>query len=282
MAPFPLVPSARVSRLSERRSGWYNLGVRLSPPLLLEANGVRFRFGEAPEVLRGVALQVHSGEILALIGPGGAGKSVLMKALGGLLVPTAGEVRYAGEPLGAWLTPHREKAFRREVGMSFQSGGLFDSWTAGENLVFAARELLGLGDRQAEALARTALGDVGLERAFDKPIAALSGGMQRRLGVARALLSGPKLVLLDDPTAGLDPVTARAITGLIKDVASRRRTAVVLATTDVARAFEIGDRVAFLWEGQALACARPDELRTSRERPLYQFLRGLPAEERSA
>lgn len=246
---------------------------------LLEARALRHRFSTASqETLRGVTLEVGAGELIGLIGPGGSGKTVLLRCLGGLLSPSAGEVRFLGEPLASWLTRRREKALRRHLGMSFQSGGLFDSLSAEENLAFAARELLDLQEGPALERAHAALQEVGLLDARRAAVESLSGGMQRRLGLARALIPNPRLALLDDPTAGLDPVTSRAITELIKEVSARHGTTVVIATTDVARAFEIGDRVAFLWEGVIAACAPPAELRQSRERSLYQFLRGLSAD----
>lgn len=180
-------------------------------------------------------MELSAGECVAILGPGGSGKSLLLKMLAGLFVPDRGSIRVQGR-----------------VNMAFQKGGLFDWLTTEENLLFALKEIESVTGPPAKARALAALREVGLEGQGDKPVDALSGGMQKRLGLARALVTRPGLVLFDEPTAGLDPVTARQVNALLKQMQLSHRISSVVATSDPVQARQLGDRVGFLHEGRLI------------------------------
>jgi phospholipid/cholesterol/gamma-HCH transport system ATP-binding protein len=201
-------------------------------------DNVRLGFDEG-EILRGLNFRVAAGETKVLIGETGAGKTLALKLAAGLLCADEGSVRVLGEDLGA-LTEQQLYAFRRKIGFVFQEGALFDSLTVGENVAYRLREDR-LAEDEIETRVREALRFVELEETIEKMPAELSGGMQRRVGIARALIDRPAIVLYDSPTAGLDPITSQTIMTLILRLRDSQGVTSLLATHRLQDAFGLAN-----------------------------------------
>jgi phospholipid/cholesterol/gamma-HCH transport system ATP-binding protein len=201
------------------------------------------------EVLRGVDLEVRRGETLVVLGGSGSGKSVLLKHVNGLLRPDRGEVEVLGCPVSG-MREMELVELRRRVSYVFQNGALFDSFTVGENVAFSLVE----GDGQDRVVVAARVGEllarVGLPGTEDLSPADLSGGMRKRVAIARGLALRPEVILYDEPTAGLDPLTGLAITRLIHEVRDETGATSIVVTHDLTLARELGGRIAFLEEGR--------------------------------
>lgn len=245
-------------------------------PALLEVRGVWKSFGETA-VLRGVDLALREGELLALLGPSGCGKSVLLKLVVGLLEPDAGEVLLRGRALSS-LSPEELQHARRSVGMLFQQGALFDSMSVHDNVAYGLREHLRheLTEEQVTERVRWALRAVGLAAAEQLMPGELSGGMSRRVSLARTIALRPELVLYDEPTMGLDPINTARIGRLITRLRSSLGSSALVVTHDLKLAFSIADRVALLDEGRIVAQGTPEELRASAVPVVREFLASRP------
>ena len=222
-------------------------------------------------VLRGVNLEVQTGETLVLLGGSGSGKSVLLKHLNGLLRPDAGSVEVEGTRLET-LDEDALVPVRRQVSMLFQQGALFDSLSVGENVAFPLREHHMLPPDKIPARIAEALAMVGLENTERIMPAELSGGMRKRAALARALVLEPRVLLYDEPTTGLDPVVAAKINHLIRDLQRQLGLTAVVVTHDLASAFYVADRLAFLYEGRIRFTGTPAEARATTDAPLHEFL----------
>jgi phospholipid/cholesterol/gamma-HCH transport system ATP-binding protein len=222
-------------------------------------------------VLRGVTLDVHGGETLALLGGSGSGKSVLLKHMNGLLRADAGSVEVDGTPL-ATLDEDALVPVRKRVSMLFQQGALFDSLTVGDNVAFPIREHRLMPEADIPARIREALAMVGLEGSEHLMPSELSGGMRKRAALARALVLEPRALLYDEPTTGLDPVVAAKINHLIRDLQQRLGLTSVVVTHDLASAFYVADRIAFLYEGRIRFVGTTAEARATADPPLREFL----------
>lgn len=228
---------------------------------------------ESP-VLRGVDLRVEAGETFSVVGPSGTGKSVLLKTTIGLIMPDRGDVRIAGESVYHASREARER-LRRKVGYVFQNAALFDSMTVLENLWLALdddrnlRSVESCRDEAAELLEK-----VNLDRTvLDKYPAELSGGMRKRVGIARAIASRPKYLLYDEPTTGLDPVNAENIDRLIMELRRELGVTSIVVTHDLESAFQVGDRIALLYEGRIHACGTPDAILANDDPVVRKFVR---------
>jgi phospholipid/cholesterol/gamma-HCH transport system ATP-binding protein len=239
-------------------------------PSLIRCDRVEKAFRQKA-VLRGVTLDVRRGETLVLLGGSGSGKSVLLKHLNGLLRADAGTVEIEGVRLDT-LDEEGLVPVRRRVSMLFQQGALFDSLTVGDNVAFPLREHHMLPEHDVPKRVAEALAMVGLERSERLMPAELSGGMRKRAALARALVLEPKAVLYDEPTTGLDPVVGAKINHLIRDLQQRLGLTSVVVTHDLASAFYVADRIAFLYEGRIRFTGTPDEARASTDAPLHEFL----------
>ena len=240
--------------------------------VFLEMRGIRKSLGQN-EVLRGVDLEVRRGEILVLLGSSGGGKTVLMKHMAGLLQPDEGTVTLEGK-LMSGLSERELGWARRKVSMMFQGGALFDSMTVAENIAFPMKEA-GVKDRQELATrVAEALELVRLSGQEDKMPADLSGGMRKRVALARAVVNKPCCVLYDEPHAGLDPVTGDSIDHLIKDLARDHGITNVVVTHELRSVFRIADRIIFLKEGLIYWEGGPEELQTSADPVLANFVAG--------
>jgi phospholipid/cholesterol/gamma-HCH transport system ATP-binding protein len=239
---------------------------------LIELRNLRKSFG-AQQVLRGVDLSVRRGETLVILGASGGGKSVILKHCIGLMKPDAGDVRVEGTVIAS-PDGIDAQAMRRRMGMLFQGAALFDSMNAGENIVFAVREHHPeKAAAELDALTRRMLALVNLpESVATKMPAELSGGMKKRLGLARALALQPEILLYDEPTTGLDPVTSEVVNDLIRDMQRKLGVTSIVVTHDMASAFKIADRLAFLYEGRIIFTGTPDELRACEDPRVREFV----------
>ena len=239
---------------------------------LIRAQGLCKRFGEQ-DVLRGVDLDVMSGEVLAIVGRSGAGKSVLLKNLIGLLRPDRGSVVVADEDLHR-ARGRRLSRLRERFGMLFQGGALFDSLSVADNVAFPLREKTRQSPGQIADMVAEMLKSVGLQGMDDKFPAELSGGMRKRAALARALAHRPEIMLFDEPTTGLDPIMVRAIHRLIADTQQQFQYTAVVVSHEVPGIFEIASRVAMLHEGELLEVAAPSDFQASANPVVQQFIAG--------
>jgi phospholipid/cholesterol/gamma-HCH transport system ATP-binding protein len=229
------------------------------------------------EILRGIDLRVAKGSTCVILGRSGCGKSVLLKHLIGLLKPTSGEVTVDGERISS--LPERELSGpRKKIGVLFQSGALFDSMNVEENIAFPLREA-GWKDRQAirEKVAE-ALEMVDLAGEQEKMPENLSGGMRKRVGLARTVVSHPQCLLYDEPTTGLDPIASDSINRLIRRLQKRLQVTSVVVTHDMKTAFHTADQVAFLHEGRIYFDGAVEALRETRDSVLRNFIEGCSGE----
>ena len=222
-------------------------------------------------VLKDVNLDLHDRENLAVLGRSGSGKSVLIKCMVGLLKADAGEIQVLGYNVTS-LSAEKLNELRLQVGFSFQGSALYDSMTVRQNLEFPLKRNLGIYDRaQLEELVIKALKDVGLEHTIDQRPDELSGGMKKRIGIARTLILKPKIMLYDEPTSGLDPQTSEEINELILQVRERYNTASIIITHDVSCARQVSDRVIALIEGESKLEGTFEELRATNDTNLKHF-----------
>jgi phospholipid/cholesterol/gamma-HCH transport system ATP-binding protein len=222
-------------------------------------------------VLDDVSFAVPRSQAFCLLGRSGTGKSVTLRHIIGLVAPDTGHVFVDGRDLS--ILGRRELSeVRKRIGFLFQGAALFDSMTVGDNVAFPLRRHTRLREPDILQQARTRLADVGLEREFDKMPAELSGGMQKRVGLARAMALDPSILLVDEPSAGLDPVTAREIDELLLE-RKRRGTTLVVVTHNIPSARLLGDEIAVLHEGRILAQGSVEELDASSDPLVQSFMR---------
>ena len=225
-------------------------------------------------VLDGVNLHAPPASILALVGPGASGKSVLLKSVAGLLRPDRGDVFVDGVSLADKDEPGLAEV-RKGIGMLFQNYALFDYLTVGENIAFPLRRLFDLPEEEVQARVSERLARVSLPGFEDRIPRSLSGGQKKRVGIARATVARAPILLYDDPTAGLDPVTSQKIYDLIKGEQREQRGCVVMISSDVAGVLTIADRVAMLHRGKLVFEGSADEAKTSVDPLVRQFIHGL-------
>jgi phospholipid/cholesterol/gamma-HCH transport system ATP-binding protein len=224
-------------------------------------------------VLDGVDIDVAHGEALVIIGGSGTGKSVLLKHIIGLLKPDSGSVVVDGTAVET-LDNRQITEFRRKFGFSFQEGALFDSMTVWQNVAFPLQRLTRMSRQEIGERVEECLSMVRLEGTGDKMPSELSGGMRRRVGFARSVAHKPEILLFDEPTTGLDPVTTALIDEVIIELKERLETTTVTITHDMESAFRIGDRVAMLHKGKIIAAAPPEEFRRLADPRVQQFIHG--------
>ncbi|MEO8351446.1 MAG: ABC transporter ATP-binding protein [Chthoniobacteraceae bacterium] len=239
---------------------------------MIQTRDLRKALG-AQMVLRGVDLDVAHGETCVILGRSGCGKSVLLKHLIGLFRPTSGRVSIDGADI-TQLPEKKLLTVRRKVGMLFQSAALFDSMTVEQNLAFPLREA-GVRDRkEIDDRIAEALEMVDLSGAETKMPSTLSGGMRKRVGLARTIVGRPTCILYDEPTTGLDPITADSINHLIRRLQNRLRVTSVVVTHDMKTAFHTADHVVFLHEGRAYFDGHLDEMQAADDPVLTDFIEG--------
>lgn len=216
---------------------------------VIEIRDVSKSFGEN-HVLRGVNLDLYKEENLVVLGRSGTGKSVLIKLISGLLKPDQGNIEVLGEPVTE-LNDRELRELRLKIGFSFQNSALYDSMTVRENLEFPlVRNKRNLTRSEINHNVEEVLDGVGLSQAINQMPSELSGGQRKRIGIARTLILRPEIMMYDEPTAGLDPITCLEINGLINEVQERYKTASIIITHDLACAKEVGDRIVMLLDGK--------------------------------
>ena len=241
---------------------------------VLRFEGVSLHFGETPALVD-VSFEIHEGATRIILGSAGSGKTTLLKVALGLLRPDSGRVLVFGQDISG-LKEAELFDMRARVGVLFQEGGLFDSLTIEENVAYPLlnQRLLRVPPAEAQPRVEEALQFVELEHTLEKLPSELSGGMRRRVGIARAVVTGPPLVLYDSPTAGLDPITAHTIIDLIQSLHKKLRFTGIIVTHELARVFGIVERVALLYEGVIQFMGTPDEIMSSQDAVVQQFISG--------
>jgi phospholipid/cholesterol/gamma-HCH transport system ATP-binding protein len=222
-------------------------------------------------ILRGVDLEIPTGKITVILGPSGEGKTVLLKHIIGLLHPDQGKVIVDGIELSS-LDDRNLNDFRKKFGMLFQNGALFDSLTVEENVAFPLQEHTSLSAEEIAKKVQEKLTLVGLEKAIGKMPSELSGGMRKRVGLARAIALEPAIILYDEPTTGLDPLMTDAINHLIIDMQKRFKVTSVLISHDIESTFFVADYVAMLHEGKIIIKGTPEEIQKSDHPFVRKFL----------
>lgn len=239
----------------------------------LALQDVSMSFGDN-SVLKNVTVGVAKGECLVLVGPSGKGKTVVLKLFAGLLAPVAGKVMIDGEDLHQLHHSERERLLLH-MGMLFQKNALFDSLSVRENIAFPLREKSELTETEIQERVEYFLEQVGIAHARDLYPDEISGGMQKRLGIARALALKPEIVLYDDPTAGLDPITSRRIIELILKLRQENKSTVVAVTNDMARAYQMADRIAMVVDQELIVTGNQQQTLAHKDPRVAQFVRGL-------
>lgn len=229
-------------------------------------------FGEK-KVLQGVNLRLRHGETLAVIGQSGCGKSVLLKHIIGILKPDRGQVLVDGVDITRLNDDELHKVTRR-FGMLFQGSALFDSLTVGQNVSFGLERYTDLPVEKIKKLVRDSLAKVGLRGVENLMPFELSGGMKKRVGLARAIAYSPDIILYDEPSTGIDPIRADAINELIITLKEDLNVASIIITHDMSSAYKVADRIGMLYEGKIIEMGSPDEIRHSRNPVVQQFIHG--------
>ncbi|MGB2705460.1 MAG: ABC transporter ATP-binding protein [Candidatus Omnitrophota bacterium] len=232
------------------------------------------RFGDRA-VLNGVNLEIYKGEIFVIMGGSGCGKSTLLRHIIGTIKPDSGKVYLLGRDITGLPEDEMDK-IKKRIGMSFQGSALFDSMTVGENVSLALREHTKLEENVINIVVKIKLELVGL-RGFENFMPSeLSGGMKKRVGLARAIAMDPEIVFYDEPTAGLDPIVAGVIDKLILDLSKKLSITSVVVTHDMGSAFRIADRIAMLYEGRVVEIGTKEEIKQSKNGVVRQFIAGNP------
>ncbi len=236
----------------------------------IELTGIHKAFGGLA-VLRGIDLSVQEGEVLTILGGSGSGKSVMLKHMIGLLRPDRGSIHVEGRD----ATGYSERQWidiRRRVGYVFQGSALFDSLSVRENVAYPLREHLDLKEEEIDERVAECLESVDLAGIEAKMPAELSGGMKKRVGVARAIALRPQAILYDEPTTGLDPANCRRIGNLINELQSRLRITSLVVTHEIELCLSVSDRIVLLRDGKLVIDMTPDEFRSSRDPEILEFL----------
>jgi phospholipid/cholesterol/gamma-HCH transport system ATP-binding protein len=239
-------------------------------PVHIRIRGLEKAFG-THKVLRGVDLDVDRGKINIIIGGSGQGKSVLMKHLMGLLKPDAGKILVDGEDIVP-MSDFQLNRVRLKFGMSFQYSALFDSLTVEENVSFPLIEHTRKSKSEIKQLVKERLESLGLHNILNKYPSELSGGMRKRVGLARALVLEPKILLYDEPTTGLDPVATKNVDDMIRDISHQTGVTSIVISHDMASTFRIGNRISMLFEGKIIESGTPEQILRSKNPNLREFV----------
>lgn len=239
---------------------------------ILEMKDVTVELG-GKVILQDVNLVIHEGESVVIIGPSGHGKTVLLKTLSGVYPPVKGRVFVEGEDWQS-LESDEKHHLARKLGMLFQKDALFDSLTAAENIAFPLKEHTEKTQEEIDTIVDELLEVVNLQDAHDKYPHELSGGMQRRLGIARALALSPKIVFYDDPTAGQDPIRSDAMAERILELKRQYNSTLITVTSDMMRAYQMADRILMVVGGEVLEAGTPQTIDENPDPRVQQFING--------
>ncbi|HEY8069837.1 MAG TPA: ABC transporter ATP-binding protein [Burkholderiales bacterium] len=241
---------------------------------LVEVSELHFAYGDLP-IFRGLSLKIPRGKVVAILGGSGSGKSTLLKLIGGQLAPERGWVRVNGQVVHK-LGTHDLYEMRRRMGMMFQTSGLFTDLSVYENIAFPIREHYELPEELVRSLVLMKLDAVGLRGARDMMPGDLSGGMTRRVALARAIATDPMLAMYDEPFAGLDPISLNVVATLIRKLNDALGLTSVVVTYDVSESLKLVDYIYVIAEGRLMGEGTPDQLLASADPYLKQFLKALP------
>jgi phospholipid/cholesterol/gamma-HCH transport system ATP-binding protein len=242
--------------------------------VIIEINNLKKSFG-SKDVLTDINLTVHRGENVVVLGRSGQGKSVTIQCIVGMLIPDAGSLKVFGEEV-AELNDKELKELRMKIGFLFQSGALYDSMTVRENLEFPLTRVLKLNDQsEIDQRVEEILAAVGLDEAADKMPSDLSGGMRKRAGLARTLIIKPEIMLYDEPTTGLDPITSREISELILDMQKKYKTTSIIITHDMECARITADRVVIMNDGEYIEEGTFEDLKKSKNKIVQSFFKDI-------
>jgi len=239
---------------------------------MIRIKGLWKSFGDN-KVLKGVNLDIETGETIVVIGQSGCGKSVLMKTIVGLLIPDDGEIEIENVSLKN-ISRKKLLEIRKKIGMVFQSSALFDSFSVWENVGLGLIEHSKMSQDEIMRIAREKLKLVGLSDVEDMYPAELSGGMKKRVGIARAIAMNPQFVLYDEPTTGLDPIIADRINNLIIELQKELNITTIAVTHDIISAYKIADRIAMLYDGEIIFDGTPKEVQNTDNPYVQQFIKG--------
>ena len=240
---------------------------------VIKIRKLKIAFGDKV-VLDEIDLDVYAGETLAVIGPSGTGKSTVMKVLTGLLRPTSGSVVISGQETSGYSEEEWDK-LRQHMGVVFQYSALFDFLTVGENVAFGLRRHFKLPESEVQEKVHRLLDMVGLPDAADMLPSELSGGMKKRVGLARALAMQPQIVFYDEPTSGLDPVMTMTISRLIRKTQQQMGVTSILVTHDMESVFYTADRIAMLYKGKIVQIGTVEEIKNSKNKIVQSFINGI-------
>ncbi len=229
-------------------------------------------FGET-RALRGVNLEIEKGETMVIIGQSGSGKSVLIKHLVGILKPDRGEIYIDGEEI-THLEEDELQRITKKFGMLFQGAALFDSLTVGQNVSFGLERYTDFSPEKIQEMVAESLAKVGLKGIENLMPHELSGGMKKRVGLARAIAYRPEIILYDEPSTGIDPIRADAINELINVMKEELKVTSVVITHDMVSSYKVADRMAMLYEGRIILTGAPEEIRNSENQVVQQFIHG--------
>jgi phospholipid/cholesterol/gamma-HCH transport system ATP-binding protein len=239
---------------------------------IIELKDVYFSIDGKP-VINGLSLQVEEGETMIVMGRSGCGKTITLKLILGLFKPDSGEIWVDGREISE-LSFDQMVEVRRKIGVLFQSSALFDSMTVGENVGFMLRQHTDLPQREIQKIVAEKLSLVGLPGTEELKPAQLSGGMRKRVGLARAIAMDPKIILYDEPTTALDPMTVSGILKMIKDLHNKLGVTSVVVTHDISSAFFLGTRIAVMSEGRIIEVGTPQQIQQSQNPFVKAFLSG--------
>ncbi len=238
----------------------------------LKLQGIEVGF-DSQVVLKNISIEIPAGEVFVLMGPSGQGKTTLLKTMAGLITPRKGKV-FINQQDWSTLGGNERLKTLKKLGMLFQKNALFDSLTCGENIGFPLREATDLASDEIQTKVDVFLEAVGIAHAKFLYPDEISGGMQKRLGIARALALNPEIIFYDDPTAGLDPITSRKIIELILDLQKKNNSTVVAITNDVNRAYQLANRIALVMDQELIITGTPAETKNHSNPSVQQFIRG--------
>ncbi|OGF50405.1 MAG: ABC transporter ATP-binding protein [Candidatus Firestonebacteria bacterium RIFOXYA2_FULL_40_8] len=239
---------------------------------MIKISNVTKYFG-AQKVMHGLSLDIPDKKTVVIIGRSGCGKSVLLKHMIGLLKPDSGKILVKGKDIAKLDDKELDEA-RKHFGMLFQGAALFDSLTVAENVGFALTRFTKKSPAEIRKLVKEKLALVGLENVEDKKPAELSGGMKKRVGLARAIAMDPEIMLYDEPTTGLDPIMSDIINELIVELQKKLKMTSVVVTHDMKSAYQIGDKIAMMYEGKIIEEGTPKEIQHTKNAVVKQFIKG--------
>ena len=266
--------NSREDHLNETNSSTALAAAPNQDDVIIKVEGLRKRF-DGRTILRGIDLVVRRGETVVIMGGSGCGKSTLLRHMIGVVQPNSGKVEIFGQDLSL-LTDDGLSSVRKRFGILFQSGALYNSMTVEENVALPLREHTELDDQIIQIMVKMKLEMVGLREFENLMPSQLSGGMRKRVALARAIALDPEVVFYDEPTTGLDPIVTGVIDKLINDFKRGMGITSVVVTHDMGSAFRVADRMIMLYEGKVVASGTPEELRHTDDPLVQQFIQGEP------